>query len=46
MKLDSDLKLIRTIGEGSLTHPTAIKVMQNGNIFVIDSGKLKVFRVK
>ncbi|MDH7481417.1 MAG: Stp1/IreP family PP2C-type Ser/Thr phosphatase [Armatimonadota bacterium] len=46
VKFAPDGLFLRTIGEGKLVAPEALAVDKDGNIFVIDSGRLKVIRVK
>lgn len=46
MKYSSDGALLRAVGEKQLVGPEAIAVDKNGDIYVIDGGRLKVIRPK
>lgn len=45
-KFAPDGLFLRAIGEGKLIAPEALAVDKEGNIFIIDGGRLKVIRVK
>lgn len=45
-KYDADGKLLKVIGENQLIGPEALVVDRNGDIYVIDGGRLKVIRPK
>lgn len=44
LKYRPDGTLLGTIGEGKLTRPAALAVGADGSVYVIDAGKLTVFR--
>ncbi len=46
LKFDADGKPLKTIGEGQLIGPEALVVDKNGDIYVIDGGRLKVIHPK
>lgn len=46
LKFGADGALIVVIGEGMLTSPGALAVDSTGSVYVIDSGRLKVMRVR
>lgn len=46
LKYRSDGQLLGSIGEGALQRPAAVAVAADGSVYVVDAGKLKVFRVK
>jgi sugar lactone lactonase YvrE len=46
LRFGSNGLLLGMIGEGKLTSPSALAVAGNGDIFVIDGGRLKVMRAK
>lgn len=46
LRFDVDGKSLKPVGDGQLIGPEALAVDKNGDIFVIDGGRLKVIRPK